>query len=110
MAALERIGALLRGAQRWLPEVKHGPQQDSARRFLVARLGIIYGTTRSHIRDDGAKVFDLPTRRHNTYKGEDYGRFRDFVVAVHEALGFDDPERGTDDVIRSVWSNMGKKR
>ena len=30
MAALERIGALLRGAQRWLPKVKHGPQRDSA--------------------------------------------------------------------------------
>ena len=110
MAALERIGALLRGAQRWLPKVEHGPQRDSARWFLVHSLGIIYSTTRSHIGDDGAKMFDLPTRRHNTYKGKDYGRFRDFVVAVHETLGFDDPERGTDDVIRSVWSGMGKKR
>ena len=42
--------------------------------------------------------------------GKHYGPFRDFVVSVHIALGFDDPEKGVDDLIRSVWGHMGKKR
>ncbi len=110
MAALERIGALLRGAQRWLPEVKHGPQRDSARWFLVHSLGVIYSQTRPSKPDDPRGEFEMPTRRHNGYLGKGYGPFRDFVVITHTALGFDDPERGVDDLIRSVWGGMGKKR
>ncbi len=109
MAALERIGALLRGAQRWLPEVKHGPQRDSARWFLVNRLGVIYSQTRPSNPGDPQGKFERPTRRYNAYLEKHYGPFLDFVVAAHTALGFDNPERGVDDLIRSVWGSMGKK-
>jgi hypothetical protein len=105
-AALEKIGILLRNAQRWLPEVKHGPQRDDARWYLVQRLRVIYATTLAQIHDDGKEEFKLPTRRYDFYADRNYGPFHDFVVAVHEALGFDDPERGVDDLIRSA---MGKK-
>ncbi len=110
MAALERIGALLRGAQQWLPEVKPGPQRDSARWFLVHRLGVIYSQTRPSKPGDPRGEFEMPTRRHSDYLGKGYGPFRDFVVVTHTALGFDDPEQGVDDLIRSVWGGMGKKR
>ena len=128
MAALERIGALLRGAQGWLPEVKHAPKpspprpaprrsgsarrmpQKSARWFLVHRLGMVYSQTRPSKPGDPREEFEMPTRRHSDYLGKGYGPFRDFVVATHTALGFDDPERGVDDLIRSVWGGMGKKR
>ncbi len=109
MAAMERIGALLRGAQRWLPEVKHGPQRDSARWVLVHRLGVIYSQTRPSNPGDPRGKFERPTRRYNAYLEKHYGPFLDFVVAAHTALGFDNPERGVDDLIRSVWGSMGKK-
>ncbi len=86
MAAMERIGALLRGAQRWLPEVKHGPQRDSARWFLVNRLGVIYSQTRPSNPGDPQGKFERPTRRYNAYLEKHYGPFLDFVVAAHTAL------------------------
>lgn len=111
MAALRKVGALIRTAKRRLPKVKKGPQSDSARWYLVHSLGVIYAKTRPRVRDDGKEKFEMPTRRYSDYSGQEYGPFRDFVVAAHEALGFADPERGVDDVIRSVWGGgMGKKR
>ena len=108
MAALRKVGALIRTAKRRLPKVKKGPQSDSARWYLVHRLGMIYA--RSRPRKQGDPEFEIPTRRYNDYSGKEYGPFLEFVVAAHEALGFVDPERGVDDVIRSVWGGMGKKR
>ncbi len=110
LAALEKIGILLRQAQRWVPPVKRGPQENRARWDLVHQLGVIYAKTRRRVRDDGKEEFEMPTRRYSPYLERDYGPFRDFVVAAHEALGFADPERGVDDVIRSVWGGMGKYR
>ncbi len=110
ITALQKVGTLIRAAQGRLPKVKHGPQRDDARWSLVHRLGVIYARARPRIRVDGEERFEMPTRRHSAHVGQDYGPFRDFVVAVHTALGFDDPEQGVDDVIRSVWGDMGKKR
>ncbi|MEE8270932.1 MAG: hypothetical protein V3R98_04250, partial [Alphaproteobacteria bacterium] len=75
MAALQKVGILIRQAQRQLPKVKRGPQPDRARLYLVHRLGAIYATSRKHIRDDGTEEFEMPTRRHNAYKerDKDYG-------------------------------------
>ncbi len=110
ITALRKVGILIRAAQSRLPKVKHGPQRDDARWSLVHRLGVIYSQTRPSKPDDPREEFERPTRRYNAHLGKDYGPFRDFVVAVHTALGFDDPERGVDDLIRSVWGGMGKKR
>jgi hypothetical protein len=110
LASLRKVGILLRAAQRRLPRVRHGPQPDRARRRLVIRLGHVYAKTKTRTREDGAEVFELPTRRHDAYQGRDVGTFRDFVIAVHEALGFSNPKQGVDDLIRSVWGGMGKKR
>ncbi len=110
IAALSPVGVLIRQAQRHLPEVKRGPHTDTARYLLVARLGAIYGQTKSETQSDGKVLYEMPTRRHDGHVGRDYGPFRDFVVLVHEALGVDDPARGIDDVIRDLWPRMGKKR
>ena len=107
---LEKIGVLIRQAQKQLPKVTHGPQIDKAKQRLITRLGIIYGQTNPEIQSDGSVRHEMPTRRHNPYNGRDYGPFREFVILAFEALGFDIPEQGVDDVIRAVWSNMGKKR
>ncbi len=110
LAALSKVGILIRAAQGRLPPVGKGPQPDRARWYLVHRLGVIYSQTRPSKPGDPRGEFEMPTRRHNAYLGKDYGPFRDFVVAAHEALGFANPEQGVDDVIRSVWGGMGKKR
>lgn len=110
LAALSKVGILISAAQVRLPPVGKGPQRDSARWYLVHRLGLIYGQTVRSRNDIEKGLYALPTRRHDAYKRRDYGPFRDFVVAAHEALGFAKPEQGVDDVIRTVWGGMGKKR
>ena len=110
LAALSKVGILIREAHQRLPPVRKGPQPDRARWYFVHRLGLIYGQT-VRTQDDIEKgLYALPTRRYDAYQGHEYGPFRDFVIVAHEALGFENPERGVDDVIRSVWGGMGKKR
>ncbi len=100
LTALKKMGILFRTAQRYLPPAPHGPVANNARWYLVWRLGAIYSKVTGQ----------FPSRRYNAHKGREYGPFRDFVVTAHQAIGFDDPERGTNDVIREVWGGMGKKR
>lgn len=107
LTAMKRIRAALRRTERHLPEVSPGPQQDSARWRLVYRLGVIFSRFRPKIERDGRTYFQMPTRRHDAYTQQDWGPFRDFVVANHEALGLS--QQGVDDLIRSVWSGTRKK-
>ena len=110
LAALSKVGIIIREAQGHLPPVTKGQQPNRARWKFVHRLGLIYAQTVRTQEDIENGLYAKPTRRYDAHKEKEYGPFRDFVVLAHEALGFENSEQGVDDVIRSVWSRMGKKR
>ena len=90
------ISVILRHAAPSQRRGARSPQQTAAR-YLVGRLGIIYSQTTNR----------FPARHYDAHLGEESGLFREFVILAFEAAGISD--KPPDTLIRSIWGGLPKK-